>query len=106
MRDDDARVADIIEAAKQLEEHVAASRERFFTDPVVQAAAQRWLEIIGEAATRLSDDHRAKRPDIPWREIFGMGTILAHGYFDVDLDVVWDAVTDDVPALLRSLRSG
>jgi uncharacterized protein with HEPN domain len=105
LRDDAARVDDIVEACVQLQQHVAADHERFVTDPVIQAASQRWLEIIGEAAANLSDDFKAGHPGVPWREIIGMRTILAHGYFDIDLDVVWQAVSVDVPELLRAIRS-
>lgn len=105
MRDDAARVDDIVEACTQLQEHVAGDHERFLTDPVVQAAAQRWLEIIGEAAANLSDEFKAGHPTVPWREIIGMRTILAHGYFDIDPDIVWQAVSVDVPELLRTIRS-
>lgn len=76
MRDDPARVEDIVEACEQLIRHIGADRGRFSTDPVVQTAAQRWLEIIGEASTRLSDEFRGEHPDVPWREIIGMRTIL------------------------------
>lgn len=104
MRDDEARVEDIVEACDQIARHIAPDRDRFLTDPVVQAAAQRWLEIIGEAATRLSPEFRDARPEVPWRDILGMRTILAHGYFDIDPDVVWRAVSVDVPDLRRHLR--
>lgn len=104
MRDDDARVADILETCDQLIEHVASDHERFRADPVLQAAAQRWLEILGEAASNLSDEFMAAHPGVAWRELVGMRTILAHGYFHVDLDVVWTAVARDVPHLREALR--
>lgn len=105
MRDDAARVVDIIEACDQLIEHVTGDRDRFDSDPVVQAAAQRWLEIIGEAAARLSDEFKTAHPNIPWRDLVGMRNILAHGYFRVDGDVMWAAIAGDVPALRRSLQA-
>ncbi|MBK5224294.1 MAG: DUF86 domain-containing protein [Acidimicrobiia bacterium] len=103
MRDDAARVLDIIETCDQLLEHVGSDRTRFESDPVVQAAAQRWLEIIGEAASRLTDGFRAERPDVPWRDLVGMRNILAHGYFHIDNEVVWAAISRDIPVLRRSL---
>lgn len=104
MRDDAARIVDIVEACDQILEHVAGDRDRFDSDPALQAAAQRWLEIIGEAAARLSDDFKAAHPDIAWRDLTGMRNILAHGYFRVDNDLMWAAITQDVPALRRSLQ--
>ncbi|HMJ79090.1 MAG TPA: DUF86 domain-containing protein [Iamia sp.] len=105
MRDDAARVADIIDACRQIEEHIAPDRSAFEADPVRQAAAQRWLEIVGEAATRLSDEFRDARPEVPWREIIGMRTILAHGYFTIDIDVIWRSVTVDIPTLRGQLET-
>lgn len=104
MRDDEALVLDIIETCGQLIEHVGGDHERFEADPVVQAAAQRWLEIIGEAAARLSDDFKTEHPDVAWRDLIGMRNILAHGYFHVDREVMWNAITRDVPKLRSALE--
>lgn len=104
MRDDEARADDIVDACDQITRFIAPDRDRFSADPVVQAVAQRWLEIIGEAATRLSPEYKDAHSEVPWRDIAGMRTILAHGYFDIDHDVVWRAVTVDVPQLRRALR--
>ena len=103
MRDDEARVQDIVETCDQLIEHIGADRDRFDSDPVAQAAAQRWLEVIGEAAARLSSDFKREHPDVAWRDLVGMRNILAHGYFHVDRDVMWNAITRDVPRLRKSL---
>lgn len=103
MRDDEARILDIIDTCDQLIEHVGGDPERFESDPVAQAAAQRWLEIIGEAAARLSDGFKNDHPEVAWRDLVGMRNILAHGYFDVDLTVMWTAITRDVPRLRDSL---
>ncbi len=59
----------------------------------------RHLQIIGEAASRLSDDARSRQPDMPWRKIIGMRHVLVHGYFDVDLDLVWSVVEHELAAL-------
>lgn len=79
MRDDKAWVIDVVETCDQIIEHVGGDRERFESDPVVQAAAQRWLEIIGEAASRLSDEFKAEHPQVAWLELVGMRNILVHG---------------------------
>jgi uncharacterized protein with HEPN domain len=62
------------------------------------------IEIIGEAATKVSDEARAECPSIPWVDIVGMRNRLIHGYFDMDPDRVWDTVKDDLPALVSYLR--
>ena len=74
MRDDAAWAADIIETCDQLMGHIAGRPERFEADPVLQAAAQRWLEIIGEAAARLSDAFKAEHPDVAWRDLSACAT--------------------------------
>ncbi|MGH3799958.1 MAG: HepT-like ribonuclease domain-containing protein [Pseudonocardiaceae bacterium] len=63
----------------------------------------RHLQIIGEAASRLSDDARSRRPDIPWRKIIGLRHVLVHGYFDVDLDLVWSVVEHELAALRSAI---
>jgi uncharacterized protein with HEPN domain len=57
------------------------------------------LQIIGEAARALPEEVRAMAPDIEWAKIIGMRNVLVHGYFDIDLDIVWNAAERDVPAL-------
>jgi uncharacterized protein with HEPN domain len=59
----------------------------------------RHLQIIGEAAYALPEELRDQRPDIPWTEIIGMRHILVHDYFVIDIDIVWDAVEQDLPPL-------
>ena len=64
-----------------------------------QDAIIRKLEIIGEAVKRLSDQTRARRPEIPWKQIAGMRDRLTHAYFGVDLGLVWRVVGRDLHAL-------
>jgi uncharacterized protein with HEPN domain len=65
----------------------------------------RLLEIVGEAAKQVSAETRTAHPGIPWREIAGTRDRLIHGYFDVELDVVWSIVTGDLPSLVEGLES-
>jgi len=75
------------------------------TDRMLLHALVRCLEIIGEAANGVGEDIRQQYPEIPWSDVVGMRNRLIHGYFDIDHDRVWDTVTDDLPALIDSLRS-
>ena len=61
-------------------------------------------EIIGEAATGVSPDFRMKHPNVPWKKITGMRNRLIHAYFDINLDVVWQTVTEDLPSLVTRLE--
>lgn len=76
----------------------------FFGDPTLQRAFIRSLEVIGEATKRLPPSFRAAHPEVDWRGMAGMRDRLIHGYFGVDLELVWDVVTVRVPELRRSLR--
>ena len=74
-------------------------------DPMLAMALTRCLEILGEAASRLSTDARLRFPDIPYAQMVSMRNRLIHAYFDVDLDIVWSTVTGDLPPLLAVLES-
>lgn len=63
------------------------------------------LEIIGEAANGISDESRKSFPEMPWNSIIKMRHRLIHGYFDVDLDIVWQTISIDLPPLLKLLEN-
>ena len=79
------------------------SREVLDTDAVLVGALERFVEVIGEAASRLSENTRETAPEVPWREIIAMRNRLVHGYFAVDLDILWTVVNDDLPELIDAL---
>ena len=64
----------------------------------------RLLEIIGEAASRVSKEKQAQSPEIPWRQVIGMRNRLTHAYFDINLDFVWQTVTEDLVPLIAELE--
>jgi len=75
------------------------------TDKMLLFAVVRAIEIIGEAAGRVSMETREAIPEIPWSAIISMRNRLIHGYFDIDTEVVWKTVTEELPILLRQLRA-
>jgi uncharacterized protein with HEPN domain len=79
------------------------SREVLDTDAVLVGALERFVEVIGVAANRLSENTRESAPEVPWHEIIAMRNRLVHGYFAVDLDILWTVVTDDLPELIDAL---
>ncbi len=62
------------------------------------------LEIVGEAAGKVSQDFRNGHAEIPWNQISGIRNRLVHGYFDIDLDIVWETVTTRLPELIAQLK--
>jgi uncharacterized protein with HEPN domain len=90
-------VADAIEAASQFIE--GRSRNDLDRDRMLVFALVRAVEIIGEAASKVSTDGRAALPMVPWSNIVGMRNRLVHAYFDVDLDILWNTVTEALPPL-------
>ena len=73
-------------------------------DDKLALALVRLLEILGEAAKNVSDNCRRENPVIPWRQIAGTRDRLIHGYFDVDLDIVWKIISVDIPSLIPQLE--
>ena len=79
-------------------------REDLQSNLMFRFALIRAIEIIGEAATQITNESRTAHPEIPWSDIVGMRNRLIHGYFDVDLDILWRTVTDFLPPLLAALN--
>ena len=103
-RSDEERVADILDAAREIEELVADGREAWDSDRTRRLAVERLLEIIGESARAMSDDGRAGCPDVDWSDVIGLRTVLAHHYHRVDPDQVWAIASRELPLLVQQLE--
>jgi len=103
-RDWRLRVEDILAAAERATRFVGdMDLAAFKADDRTAAAVLHQIFLIGEAAARLPDEIRRRAPDAPWEEIIGMRNIIAHGYFEVDLEVPWKTVRLDLPPLRAQL---
>ena len=103
--EDRVRLLHMIEAADDAIGFVADyTPEKLEGDRKTLFAVIRCIEIIGEAAARVSDSTRATAPDIPWGAIIGMRNRLVHAYFDVDTELVWKTIHAELPALNRRLQ--
>ncbi|MGD0922074.1 MAG: DUF86 domain-containing protein [Terriglobia bacterium] len=95
---------DILEAARLAAAYVSTkTKEEFLRDTQCQDAVIRRLEIIGEAARRISDETRARLPHLPWLAMVNMRNLMIHEYDHVDLAVVWDTVQNHLPTLIQSI---
>ena len=83
----------------------STSRKRLDQDRTTNLALMRLLEIVGEAATRVPEEVRAQIPDVPWAEIVALRNRLIHGYDEINLDIVWRILTDDLPHLALDLET-
>ena len=104
-RDQEAYVLDMLIAAREAVGFAEGrSFEAFVEDRRTQLSIVKSIEIVGEAASRVDEEMRHAHPAIPWRDIVGMRNCLVHGYFDIDLRLVWDTVGADLPVLIEQLE--
>lgn len=104
-RDDDIRLRHMVDAAREASSFAAGrTREDLDMDRQLVMALVKEIEIVGEAAARVSEATREHTPNIPWDELIGMRNRLVHAYFDVNLDIVWQTVQEDLPKLVALLE--
>ena len=102
-RSDELRIADIRDASSELAVIVSRGKAAFLADAILRRAAERVLEIIGEAANSVSEDTKVQFPEIRWRDISRLRIVLAHHYQRVDPEQVWTIAVSDVPMLVAQL---
>jgi uncharacterized protein with HEPN domain len=97
-------LVDMLENARCAVKYVAGKdRAAFDADIVLQNAAMRWLGIVGEAASRITDQTRADISEIPWRKVIAMRNILVHDYGRVSLDTTWEVTQRHAPEMIEIL---
>jgi uncharacterized protein with HEPN domain len=97
-------IADIVNACDEVATFLGrSSKEEFFANKLVMSAVIRQLEIVGEAAKRLSDAFRETHPAIQWKQMAGLRDVLIHSYEDVDWDLVWDIASTKAPVVRAAL---
>ena len=104
--DDRIRLQHILDATQAAIGFLPArDRHDLDTDTMLLFETVRALEVIGEAAGKVSDNTRSTAPQIPWRAMVGMRNRLIHGYFDIDTEVVWRTVKSELPELASAIES-
>ncbi len=103
-RSDDHRIADILDSCQELETLTRMRDEATTPHWILTRAAERLLDIIGEASGALTQARRAQHDQIPWRDITRLRILLAHHYQRVDQDQVWTIAEQEIPRLAAALR--
>ena len=105
LKDDEIRLRHMLDAAR---EAVSFARHRvrgdLETDRQLVLSLVKDIEIVGEAAAQITEPTRLELADIPWIQIVAMRNRLVHAYFSINLDVVWQTVQEDLPALIADLE--
>ena len=108
MRPDDADLSYLLDMRRYAAGLVSAVQgktfEEYLADETLRLATERRIEIIGEAARKVSDAFKSAHSEVPWRKITAQRHILAHEYGDIDDDLIWRVATVHVPELLRLLE--
>ena len=103
--DDSTRIRHMLDHATEAVEMAdARTRAELDSDRQLNLALVRLLEIVGEAAGRVSAETRNQTTHIPWPEIVGLRNRLIHGYDEVDFDILWNIVREDLPPLIAALH--
>ena len=105
-RDDHDLLKDMREAVRRIKAYTETlSYDDFMVDTKTQDAVVRNLEIIGEAAKAVSAELRASHPGMPWKGMAGARDRLIHHYFGINLDIVWDIITIELPILQEQIEA-
>ncbi|MEK6323056.1 MAG: HepT-like ribonuclease domain-containing protein [Acidobacteriota bacterium] len=102
---DPAYLWDMLEAAREVQEFTTGvSYEQYLGNRVLQLAVERKLEVIGEAARRVSETVREAHPEIPWQPIISQRNVISHQYGEIKHERIWEVVDVHIPALILMLE--
>ncbi len=106
MKDDVYYLRHMLEYASKLSVLAGkTTREQYNQNETIQAACRYWLQVIGEAAGKVSAAFQASQPEIPWRAMAGMRNRIVHDYLGIDDETVWKTVTERIPELIDALKN-
>jgi uncharacterized protein with HEPN domain len=104
-KDDSIRLRHMLDAAREATSFATGhNRTSLDTDRQLTLALVKSIEIIGEAATKVTGEGQGQWPQIPWSNIVTMRNRLIHAYFDINLDILWKTITEDLPPLIAQLE--
>ena len=98
-------LVDMADSAANIDEFTKGyTYEQFIADKKTASAVIRQFEILGEAAKNIPVDFKDRHPEIDWKRIAGLRDVLIHGYFGIDLEIIWDIIQGKVPTLRAQLK--
>ena len=105
LQDNQTRLRHMLDAAQKAIKYVDnRTFQDLENDEILALALVKLIEIVGEAASRISKEYQAQHPEIPWSAMIGMRNRLVHAYFDINLAVLWQTTQEDLPSLIAELN--
>ena len=102
---DAASLWDMVEAIKRVQEFIAdVSYEEYVDNVLLHSGVERQMEILGEAARRLSNELREEQPNIEWQKIVGLRNIIAHQYDEIQMETIWSIATSELEPLKAKIE--
>lgn len=96
---------DIVKSIRRIEQYLKdVDKKSFKASHQLQDAVVKRLEVIGEAAGKISEEIKAKYPETLWKSMYGMRNVLIHDYDSISLDIVWDTVVDNLPLTKKQIE--
>ena len=103
--DDLTQLRHMIDAGKEAVELARGkTRDEIENERTLNLSLVRLIEVVGEAGSRVSPEVQAKHPSIPWRQVIGMRNRLIHGYGEIDHEILYETVTEDIPHLIAEIE--
>ena len=98
-------LGDVLDAIKQIEDYLRdITKDSFLQNHMMQDAVMHQIEIIGEASNSVSDEFQDQHPELPWMQMRAIRNKIVHDYREINLDVIWDTVRNDLPMLEKQVR--
>ena len=104
MRIVEERFLDMMEAIQRIDKYAGRGRQAFVADELIQTYIVHNLQILGEAVAKIPTEQQREYPELPWPKMVGMRNVLVHNYFSIDLDIVWQVVESELPALKEKIE--
>ena len=105
MKDPRLYIIHIRDCIERVEQYTIDGKDNFYTDLKTQDAVIRNLETLADATQQLPDDWKTTRPEVDWRRIAGFRNVLAHQYFEINLNIVWDIIENKLPELKQAIEA-